>query len=34
MSEVLEVAGLAKSFGGTAAVRGVSFGVAAARCSR
>ena len=29
MSEVLEVAGLAKSFGGTAAVRGVSFGVAA-----
>ena len=29
MSGVLEVAGLAKSFGGTAAVRGVSFGVAA-----
>ena len=29
MSGVLEVAGLAKSFGGVAAVRGVSFGVAA-----
>jgi branched-chain amino acid transport system ATP-binding protein len=29
MSGVLEVAGLAKSFGGTAAVRGVTFGVAA-----